>query len=143
MLPQICYLHVQISGIIQLIPCKTASRNSSTKHFVIFTGIHLSWYLFFRKVADHQSCNFIKNRLQHIYFLVNIWKFTIIPILKNIWERLFLESILQEHFSDQNLAKGSFDETKMVTCCVKGYSNQERLNKNVSYHKVLGEERKY
>ena len=31
----------------------------------------------------------------------------------------------------------------MVNCCVQGCSNQSRPNKNVSYHKVLGEERKY
>ena len=30
----------------------------------------------------------------------------------------------------------------MFTCSVKDYSNWSRLNKNVSYHKVLGEERK-
>ena len=30
----------------------------------------------------------------------------------------------------------------MVTCCVKGCSNQSRLNSNVSYHKIPGEERK-
>ena len=34
-----------------------------------------------------------------------------------------LESILQEHFLDQNSAKGTFDEPKMVTCYVKGCSN--------------------
>ena len=30
----------------------------------------------------------------------------------------------------------------MVTCCVKGCSNQSRLNKNVLYHKIPGQERK-
>ena len=30
----------------------------------------------------------------------------------------------------------------MVTCCVKGCSNQSRLNKNVSYNKIPGQERK-
>ena len=30
----------------------------------------------------------------------------------------------------------------MVTCCVKGCSNQSRLNKNVSYHKITGPGRK-
>ena len=37
------------------------------------TGKHLCWGLFFNKFAGHQSCNFIKawikNRLQHKYFL--------------------------------------------------------------------------
>ena len=49
----------------------------------------------------------------------------------------FLETVLWDHSSDHNLAKGTFDEPKM-----KGYSNQSRLSKNVSYHKVLGEDRK-
>ena len=31
---------------------------------------------------------------------------------------------------------------KMVTCCVKDCSDQSRLNKNVSYHKIPDEERK-
>ena len=38
---------------------------------------------------------------------------------------------------------GTFDETKLVTCRVKGCSNQSRLNKNVVCHKIPGEERKY
>ena len=45
-------------------------------------------------------------------------------------------------YSYHSLAKGAFDETKMVTCCVKGYSNQSRLNKNISGHKIPDEERK-
>ena len=31
----------------------------------------------------------------------------------------------------------------MVTCCVKGCLNQSRLNKNVSYHKIPCQERRY
>ena len=30
----------------------------------------------------------------------------------------------------------------MVTCCVKGCSNQSGLNKNVGYHKIPGQERR-
>ena len=41
-----------------------------------------------------------------------------------------------------NLAKGTFGETKMITCCVKGFSSQSRLSKNVFYHKIPGQERK-
>ena len=37
-----------------------------------------------------KSCNFIKKRLQHRCFLVNIAKFLRTPILKNICERLLL-----------------------------------------------------
>ena len=63
-------------------------KKAFLKHFVIFTGKHLFWGLFFNKVAGHQSCNFIKKRLQHRCFLVNIEKLIITPILKNICERL-------------------------------------------------------
>ena len=42
----------------------------------------------------------------------------------------------------QHRKKGTVDETKMVTCCVKDCSNQSKLNKNISYHKILGVERK-
>ena len=42
----------------------------------------------FKKVADLQTCNFIKKRPQHRCFPVNIAKFLILPILKNICKRL-------------------------------------------------------
>ena len=42
-----------------------------------------------RNVADLQTCNFIKKRPQHRCFPVNIAKFLILPILKNICKRLF------------------------------------------------------
>ena len=54
------------------------------KIFVIFTEKHLCWSLFLNKVADFQACNFIKKRLQHSCFPVNIARFLSTPILKNI-----------------------------------------------------------
>ena len=45
-------------------------------------------------------------------------------------------------YSGHSLGKRTFDETKMVTCCVKGCSNQSRLSKDVSNHKIPGQERK-
>ena len=47
-----------------------------------------------------------------------------------LWELLWWEL-----FSDYSLAKGTFDETKMATCCVKGCSSRSKLNKNISYCK--------
>ena len=75
-------------------------KKAFLKHFVVFKGKHLCWRLFFNKVAGHQSCNFIKKRLQHRYFLVNIGKCIRRPILKNISERLhcwkvFCENVFQ------------------------------------------------
>ena len=42
--------------------------------------------------------------------------------------------------SDLNFAKGLAD---LMTCCVKGWSNQSRLNKNASCKKVRREEIKF
>ena len=42
----------------------------------------------FKKFTDLQTCNFIKKRPQHRCFPVNIAKFLILPILKNICKRL-------------------------------------------------------
>ena len=63
-------------------------KKAILKHFVILTGKHLCWGLFFNKVASHQACNLIKKRLQHRYFPVNIGKCIRIPILKHICKRL-------------------------------------------------------
>ena len=49
------------------------------KNFAIFTRKHLCWSLF-----DVFGVNFIKRRLQHRCFPVNITKFLRKPILKNI-----------------------------------------------------------
>ena len=46
----------------------------------------------FNKAAVGQVCNFIKKRLQHRRFPVNIAKFLRRPNLKNICERLLLQS---------------------------------------------------
>ena len=56
------------------------------KIFAIFTGKHLRWCFF----SDLQACNFIKKRLQHRCFPVNIGTFLRTPIFKNICDRLLL-----------------------------------------------------
>ena len=61
--------------------CRSRHRRCSIKKlllkiFAIFTGKHL------------KPCNFVKKRLQHKYFPVNIAKFLRAPILKNICELL-------------------------------------------------------
>ena len=57
------------------------------KDFAIFTGKHLCWSLFLKKNTNLQAWNFIKKRLKHMYFTVNIAKLLRTFILKNIWER--------------------------------------------------------
>ena len=69
-------------------------KKAFLKHFVEIIGKHLCWGLFFNKVADHRSCNFIKKRLQHRFFLENIGKFIIAPILKNIFKRLHFWAVI-------------------------------------------------
>ena len=59
------------------------------KIFLFFTGKRLRWSLFF-EVADLQAYKFMKKRLQHWCFPVNIVKFLRTPILKNICELLLL-----------------------------------------------------
>ena len=83
-------------------------KKAFLKDFVIFTGKHLCWGLFFDKVAGHQSCNFIKRRLQHRYFLVNIGKFVIAPIFKNICERLHFWKRFCKSIFRSELSKGNF-----------------------------------
>ena len=60
------------------------SEKVTLKNFTIFTGIYLCWSLFLK------TCNFIKKRLQHKCFPVNIAKFSRTPILKNNCKRLLL-----------------------------------------------------
>ena len=118
---------------------RCSTKKAILGHFVIFTGKHLCWGLFFTKVAGHQACNFVKKRLQHRYFLANIRKFIRRPILKNICKRLHFWKVFNENvFQIRNQQK-----KLLMTCCVKDCSNQSKLNKNVSCNKVLGEEIKF
>ena len=48
----------------------------------------------FNKVVGLRASSFIKKRLQHRYFAVNISKCLRTPILKNTWERLLLKEII-------------------------------------------------
>ena len=68
---------------------KVFYKKAVLKYFAIFTGKYLCWSLFFNKYAGLQFCNFIKKRLQHRCFPVNIAKFLRTPVSKNICERLF------------------------------------------------------
>ena len=67
-------------------------EKTSLKNFAIFTGKHLCRSLFLIKLQINFSINFIKKRLQHRCFSVNIDKFLITPILKNIWNGCFFNT---------------------------------------------------
>ena len=81
-------------------PLEVFHKKAILKYFVIFTGKHLCWSLFFNKVSSHQACNLIKKGLQQKYFLVNIRKLIRTPILKNICEQLHLKKTLWPLFMD-------------------------------------------
>ena len=57
------------------------------KNFATFTGKHL----FVLESLFNKVCNFIKKRLKHKCFPLNIAKFLRTPTLKNICERLLLK----------------------------------------------------
>ena len=59
------------------------------KNFAIFTGKTVLKFLFY-KIAGLYTCNFIKKRLLHRSFLVNIAKFLKTTFLNNIHERFLL-----------------------------------------------------
>ena len=67
-------------------PPEVFRKKGVLKIFAIFTRKHLCWSFF-----GVFEGNFIKKKLQHRYFAVNITKFLRTPILKNIWERLHLK----------------------------------------------------
>ena len=65
------------------------------KSFEIFCKFHKITPVLeslFNKVADLKACKFIKNRLQHRCFPVKFAKFLRTPILKNIYERLLVNT---------------------------------------------------
>ena len=62
-------------------PPEVFRKKGVLKNFAKFTRKHLCGSLF-----GVFEVNFIKKRLQHRYFPVNIMKFLRTPILKNIWE---------------------------------------------------------
>ena len=87
-------------------------KKAILKRFVIFTGKHLCRGLFFLKVAGHQSCNFIKKRLQCRYYLADI---------RNLEEEQFWRALANGYIVgkcfvrtfftlDLNLAKGTIDD---------------------------------
>ena len=67
----------------------------------------------FKKGADLQACNFVKKRPKHSSFPVNIVKFLILPILKNIWKQLLF------NFFNGSLLHGPKDFRSKLYDCVR------------------------
>ena len=76
--PSLCAIHPPIEGLLP----RTGIEPTPFRNYAFGSQMHL------------QARNFIKKRLQHKCFLVNIAKFLSTPILKNICERLLLYTSL-------------------------------------------------
>ena len=77
-------------------PTEVFCKNDVLKNFTIFTEKRLCWSHLFDKVAESsclQHSRFIKKRLQHRCFSVNITNFLKTRIMKNICEELFLKKL--------------------------------------------------
>ena len=74
------------------------------------------------KVAG--PCNFIKIRLQHRHFPVNIAKFPITPVLTNICMQLLLKIMIKEDFLEKPSVKDQrlvvVDHWPVIDCCSAG-----------------------
>ena len=76
-------------------------RFSIRKLLIRFSNILRKTLVFeslFNEVAGLQACNFIKKKLQHRCFPVNIAKFLRIPILRNSWKQLFLTRLYGQKY---------------------------------------------
>ena len=62
-------------------PPNVFCKKGVLKHFSKFTGKHLSWILFFNKVAGLRPATLLKKKIPHRYFLVNFEKFLRAPFL--------------------------------------------------------------
>ena len=104
-------------------------KKAVLKNFAILTRKHLCWNLFFNKVA----ANFIKKRLQHRCFSVNIAKSLRALFLKNICEQLLL--------IDRISVNSYFWLTEHVNCHVKGKTEKRWFHFFPLYafpvHKIL------
>ena len=98
-------------------------KKTVLKNFSIFTGKRLCWSLFFNKIAGYQSCNYIKKRLQHKCFSVNIANFLRTSFLTNICERMlerfptwtyFWRRYFNKYKTKENHSKNQLDEKELA-----------------------------
>ena len=98
-------------------------KKAIPKKLAIFTGKCFS------------ACNFIKNRLQHRCFSVNIATFSRAPISKNICERLFLnwiKNVLTFPFRIENMSSPNYEfNTKSQKISIKYYYVAETFPRTV------------
>ena len=96
---EIWVFKVELIKVLFSINSRSSHRRCSIKQDVLknfaITPVLKS---FFNRVAGLQAWNFIKKRLRHRCFPVNIAKFLRTPILRNIYERLLLEIFIINPF---------------------------------------------
>ena len=80
-------IYIYIYKYSQKQPPEAFYKKIVFESFAIFTRNHQRWSFFLIKV-----CNFIKKRLQHRCFPVNIAQFLRTPTLKNVCDQLLLYS---------------------------------------------------
>ena len=109
------------------------NEKAALKNFAIFTEKHLPSSLFLNKNVGLQSWNFIKKRLQHRFFPVNIAKFLRTPVLENICERLF------ERFSTwaSNITRSMGIEEDIFSKSKNKKNQNLALWKNLHFHDAL------
>ena len=110
-------------------------NRSSIKKLYLKIVKQLCWSLFFNKNADLQSWNFIKKRLQHRCFPVNIAKSLRTPVLKNICERLFERFPTWANNITSNI--GSEEDIFSKTKQNKKHSKTQLDEKNLPFHDAL------
>ena len=116
---------------------RSSIKKAVLKDFAIFTKKHLRWILFLNKNAGLQSWNFIKKRLQHRCFPVNVAKFLRTSVLKSTCERLFehfptwANNIISNIGIEEDIFSNSQKQNK------KNHSKTQLDEKYLPFHDVL------
>ena len=124
---------------------RSSIKKAVLKNFAIFTEKHLRWSLFLNKNVGLQSWNFIKKRLQHRFFPVNIAKFLKAPVLENICERLFelFPTWASNITSNVGIVKRTFSEKQNMGIEEEIFSKTKKPfkiylgEKNLPFHDAL------
>ena len=114
------------------------------KNLAIFTGKHLVWSLFLYENSGLHACKFIKERLQHRCFPVNIAKFLRTFFLNNICEWLseyfptWINNITSKIWSEEKIfSKTNKKEKEKKNTHSKTHLAEKKLQFHVVDHFVF------
>ena len=124
---------------------RSSIKKAVLKNFAIFTEKHLRWSFFLNKNADLQPWNFIKKRLKHRFFPVNITKILRAPVLENICQRLFelFPTWASNITSNVGIVKRTFSEKQNMGIEEEIFSKTKKPfkiylgEKNLPFHDAL------